>query len=144
MVALWRDGDVLEVLDGDVIQCAVAVGLRMAGSLGLWLRCGEDYPAPLVARDVASVAHLVDVDRVVVDASTHPREHAEIVRAMLENDCVTLANAAGFVRDARNRPQPPAPIEVLAYVEPYLEGGQRRLKARARVALGRLSIEQFA
>lgn len=144
VLAQWRAGDLLDVIGGDVIQCAAVLGPRVPGPIGLWLRCGDDYPASLAARDVASVAHLVEVERVVIEAPTHPREHAAIVRAMLESDRVTLRNEAGEVRDARNRPRSPSPIEILAYVDSRLEVGERRLRGRTLTESGQLLVEEYA
>ena len=68
-----------------------------------------EYPAALVARDLATMAHLAPLRHVVVAGT---RDDAELIAALFTNEPVTMSNAAGTLTNAYNRPAPPTPIVV--------------------------------
>ncbi len=119
-------GDLLDVPDG---VAALAVAARGVDGVGPWLRVGPDYPASLAARDLAALSWVVDVRDAVVEG---PRaaDQARVVAAMLTDDEVNLVTPVATLRGAYNRPAPPRPITVWAYVDGELRVGDRRLRAR--------------
>ncbi|CAB4878290.1 unannotated protein [freshwater metagenome] len=68
------------------------------------------YPAALLARDLATMAHLAPLSQVIVVGTL---DDAVVVAALLTNEPVTMSTTAGSLREAYNRPAPPTPIEVL-------------------------------
>ncbi len=101
---------VASLLDGDVVV-ALAARDPLLGPIGPWLAVGEDYPASMAARDVASLSWFVDFDDAVI-AGDRASEHATLVRAMLTDDEVTLETDVASVHGAYNRPAPPRPIRI--------------------------------
>ncbi len=112
---------VASVPDGDVV---VALGARdpSLGPLGPWLVVGQDYPASMAARDIATLSWLGDFDHVVIDGE-RASEQAAVVRAMLTDDEVNLATDVLTVRGAYNRPAPPRLITVWYTVDGHLGDG---------------------
>jgi hypothetical protein len=113
--------------DADTTIVAASMSGRLTQSLGVWLVVGEPYPAQLAARDVATLAALVPLGHVVIDASSLSREHADVVRALLTNDEVNFTNAVVSLMGAFNRPAPPSPITVWSYDGERLFSGERVL-----------------
>src|ERR1019366_4036641 len=72
--------------DADTVVVAASMSGSLTRPLGVWLAVDETYPAQLAARDVATLAALVPLCDVVIDARTFFEEHAEVVRALLTND----------------------------------------------------------
>ncbi len=103
---------VISVSDADTVTILAGVSAEWAGSWGVWLIAGADYPASLIARDVKTLAALMEIDHVVIEASDHARAHAEIVAALLSGDEVTLHNAVAEISAAYNRPAPARAIRV--------------------------------
>jgi hypothetical protein len=101
---------VIRVSDGDTVTVLAGVSAEWAGSWGVWLSASEDYPAALIARDVKTLAVLMEIDHVVIEAATDASAHAEVVAALLSDDEVTLHNAVANITAAYNRPAPPRPV----------------------------------
>ena len=116
---------VASVLDGDVV---VALGSRdrSLGPLGPWLVVGEDYPASMAARDIATLSWIGDFDHVVIDGE-RASEQAAVARAMLTDDEINLATDVLTVRGAYNRPAPSRPITVWYAVDGHLGDGSTLL-----------------
>ncbi len=116
---------VASLIEGDVV---VALGARdrTLGPLGPWLSLGEDYPASMAARDIATLSWLADFDHVVI-AGERASEQAAVVRAMLTDDEVNLASDVLSVRGAYNRPAPPRPITVWYAFDGHLGDGTTML-----------------
>lgn len=68
------------------------------------------YPTALLARDLATMAHLAPLSRVIVAGTL---DGAVVVAAPLTNEPVTMSTTAGSLRGAYSRPAPPMPFEVL-------------------------------
>lgn len=78
-----------------------------------WFSISSSYPAALAARDLKAVAQLCDVtDAVLSVPDGDPGAAAELVAALLTGEPVTLANAAGELREAVSRPAPPHPVRL--------------------------------
>lgn len=94
--------------DGDVVILLSALAERCHGPVGVFLEASEQYRPQIIARDVATLSHLVELTDVVLTSEAD----AEIVRALLSEDAVTLSNAEATLREAFNRPAPPRPVTV--------------------------------
>ncbi len=103
---------VIRVNDRDTVIKVAGVSAQWSGSWGVWLYASEEYSAGLIARDVKTLSHLLEVDHVVVDADHDASAYAEAVAALLTDDEVTLHNAVATITGAYNRPAPPRPITV--------------------------------
>jgi hypothetical protein len=124
---------VIRVIDADTVTVLAGVSTEWAGSWGVWLRASEDYPAALIARDVKTLAVLMEIDHVVIEAANEARAHADVVTAMLSDDEVTLANSVANITAAYNRPAPPRPVcvwsvegDTLVHKERVLRRGEVR------------------
>ncbi|HVA70496.1 MAG TPA: hypothetical protein VNF08_04145 [Acidimicrobiales bacterium] len=113
--------------DADTVVVAASMSGRLTQPLGVWLVVGESYPAQLAARDAATLAALVPLRHVVIEASSLSREHADVVRALLTNDEVNFTNAVATLVGAFNRPAPPSPLTVWSYDGERLVDGVRVL-----------------
>ena len=98
---------------------------------GLWLEVDSDYPAPLAARDVATLAWLSTLEHVVIEGEHAPAQ-AAAVAALLTNDEVTFSNEVVDLRGAYNRPAPPRPITLWYAQGDAIVSGEARLVARSR------------
>jgi hypothetical protein len=105
---------VVDCPDASAAVLTAWLGARVGGPLGIWLRVSEGYRAALAARDVATLAWLVDLELVVVEGE-RAAEQAEVVAALLSDEEVTFANAVATLRGAYNRPAPPRTIQVWSY-----------------------------
>jgi len=128
------------LLAGDAPPILLA---SLAGSdapRGLWLVVDEDYPAPLAARDVATVSWLTTLEHVVIEGE-NAAAAAAVVAALLTNDEVNFANEVATLRGAYNRPAPPRPITLwYAAGEAIVAGATRlTLSGRRSSAAGELS-----
>jgi hypothetical protein len=124
---------VISVKDADTVTILAGVSAEWAGSWGVWLLASEDYPAALIARDVKTLAVLMEIDHVVIEAVEDARAHAEVVSALLSDDEVTLHNAVANITAAYNRPAPPRPVcvwsvegDTLVHEERVLRSGGAR------------------
>ncbi len=104
-----------------LLHCSSADTVMVAASLadelpvcGVWLDVSEDYSAQIAARDVKTLATLVALRHVVIESST-PREHADVVRALLGDAPVNFSNDVATLRGAYNRPAPRAALTVWSY-----------------------------
>jgi hypothetical protein len=132
LVASVREQDCPVLIGGAsavVLAAAIAQRTRIAG---VWLTPSADYPTALVARDVATLAWLSEIEHVVIEAS-EARAHVEAISAMLSNDEITFANEVAHVSHAYNRPAPPRALhlwwvegEDLVDANDRLEGAYRR------------------
>lgn len=121
-VLVWR------CTDADTAVAAAALtGEPRHPRLGLWLVISAGYPAALAARDVKTLAALVGLSDVVIEADEHPRAHAEVVEALLGGGPVTLANEVATLDAAYNRPAPREPVTVWAHEGGRLVGGGQSL-----------------
>ncbi len=125
---------VLACNDGDTIVAAGALHGQLRRPIGVWLELSDDYSAQMAARDVATLSHIVDLDRVVVAAATLARQRAAVVRALLSDDEVTFTNEVATLRAAYNRPAPPTPVAVWSYDGVTVETDDQLLRARDDVA----------
>jgi hypothetical protein len=110
--------------DADTVLVAASMSGRLTNPFGVWLVVGELYPAQLAARDVATLAALVPLRNVVIEASSLSSEHADVVRALLTNDEVNFANTVVSLVGAYNRPAPPSPLTVWSYDGTRLVSGE--------------------
>jgi NADPH-dependent 2,4-dienoyl-CoA reductase/sulfur reductase-like enzyme len=133
--------------NSDVILLAGAAPPLMLASLsggvaprGLWLVVDGDYPAPLAARDVATVSWLTNLEHVVIEGENAAAQ-AAVVAALLTNDEVNFANEVVTLRGAYNRPAPPRPITLWHATPETIIAGETRLALTARrsSAAGELS-----
>lgn len=97
---------VVRVLDADTATVVGGVGASWSGSWGVWLEASDAYSAALIARDVKTLAALVALEHVVIDAAAHAAAHAEVVVALLSDDEVNLRNEVAHLTHAYNRPAP--------------------------------------
>ncbi len=109
--------------DADTVMVAASLGDALRRPFGAWLDVSEGYPAQLAARDVATLAALAPLRHVVVAAATLAGAHAGVLRALLTNDEVNLANEVATLRHAFNRPAPRSPITVWSYEAGRLVSG---------------------
>jgi hypothetical protein len=125
VVRLAKERTVLfRCADADTVVVAASMSGRLTQPLGVWLVVGEPYPAQLAARDVATLAALIPLRHVVIEASSMSREHADVVRALLTNDEVNFTNAVVSLVGAFNRPAPPSPLTVWSYDGERLVSGE--------------------
>jgi hypothetical protein len=117
---------VLACPDGSAVILAASLAGELTGPVGVWLEVTDEYPAALAARDVATLAWLVDLALVVVEGASAP-DQADVVRALLTSDEVNFANPVATLRGAYNRPAPPRPVAVWSYDGAALVSGDARL-----------------
>ncbi len=106
---------VVAVRDADTVMTVSSWRAVLQHELGVWLTLDEDYPAQLAARDVKTLAALVPLTRVVIEAPSLVDQHVAVVAALLTNDEVNFTNDVADLRGAYNRPAPPHPIELWAH-----------------------------
>ncbi|NNN07988.1 MAG: hypothetical protein HKL85_02200 [Acidimicrobiaceae bacterium] len=131
---------VIRVSDADAVTILAGVSAEWAGSWGVWLRASDDYPASLIARDVKTLAALMEIDHVVIEAAHDAHAHAEIVTAMLSDDEVTVHNSVATITGAYNRPAPPRPVCVWSVEEDTLVHAERvlhRSESRGKITIFR-------
>lgn len=116
--------------DADTVVVTASMCGRLTNPLGVWLVVGDDYPAQLAARDVATLAAIVPLGHVVIEASSMSNEHADVVRALLTSDEVNFTNAVVTLAGAYNRPAPPSPLTVWSYDGEFLISGDEVLAPR--------------
>jgi hypothetical protein len=124
--------------DADTVIAVAALRGRVTRPLGLWLVLSADYSAQLAARDVATLSWLVTIGDVVVEHDGDAPAHADVVRALLTNDEVTIVNDVAAIRGAYNRPAPPTAIDVWSFNGSQLRSGERPLSVSSneRLAFG--------
>lgn len=114
--------------DANTIMCAAALRDELQRPFGVWLVVGPDYSAQMAARDVKSLSWIIDLADVVISASHAASQHADVVRALLTNDEVTMANDVAEIRMAYNRPAPPRPVNVWSWNGTELRSGDQVLQ----------------
>ncbi len=122
----------LSCADATTVEIAAALRGTSGEPRGVWIEVTPDYPAALVARDVATLSWLITLDHVVIESSRSPAAQAEVVRALLGDAEVTLRNEVATLRGAYNRPAPPRPVTVW-WSDGSLHEGETTLVARAVV-----------
>lgn len=129
---------VVRLADADVAVAAPTLG---AARLGVWIAVSPDRPAGLVARDVKTLAHLLELTDVVVEGPDAPHQ-ARVVEALLTDDPVTLATPVAELVDAYNRPAPPRPVAVWSYDGATLarDGVALRATSTTPVASGTVTV----
>lgn len=115
---------VVRVRDGDAATLLAAHGPDWEGSWGVWLEASEAYPAQLIARDVKTLSHLMELDHVVISARADAAAHAEVVWALLTADEVNFLNEVATLVQAYNRPAPASPLTVWYADGEALRSGQ--------------------
>ena len=108
--------------DADSVMCLASLRGDLSSSVGIWLEVGNDYPAALCARDIATLSWLVDLREVVISGDDADAQ-AEVVRAMLSDEEITFSNNVANIVGAYNRPPPPNPIRVWSYENGSLHCG---------------------
>lgn len=116
--------------DAETVLVAASFVNRVTSDFGVWLTVSAAYPAQLAARDVATLAALVPLRHVVIEARSTAHEHADVVRALLTNDEVNFTNSVVRLVGAFNRPAPPEPITVWSYDAGRLTSGGELLTRR--------------
>ena len=76
--------------DADSVMCLASLRGELSSSVGIWLEVGNDYPAALCARDIATLSWLVDLREVVISGDDADAQ-AEVVRAMLSDEEIEKA-----------------------------------------------------
>lgn len=128
-----REGPlVVSCLDANTVLCVASLRGELATPVGLWLELNKGYGAQMAARDVATLAWLVDLHHVVLSAAHQSAERAEVVRALLTDDEVNFVNDVATLRGAYNRPAPPSTIRVWSFDGTSLRSGDDRLTLRSR------------
>ena len=119
---------VIRVSDADTVTVLAGVCADWSGSWGIWLEAGEDYGIGPIARDVRTLARLLEVDHVVLDAPAHALGYAEALQALLVGEEVTMSNEAVTLRGVYSRPAAPRPITVWAVTGESLVHAERVLR----------------
>jgi hypothetical protein len=120
-----------ECTDAETVLVCAALGEGTKNDLGVWLQVSDAYPAQLAARDVATLAALVSLRHVVIQAKEHSKDHADVVRALLSNDEVNFTNVVASISGAYNRPAPPSRVSVWSYDEGTLVNGENVLRTKS-------------
>jgi len=116
--------------DADTVLVAASFADRVRQHFGVWLEVTSAYPAQLAARDVATLAAIVPLRHVVVEAGENVTQHADVLRALLTNDEVNFSNDVATISGAYNRPAPPTPVTVWSYDDQRLVSGDDELSER--------------
>ena len=129
---------VLSLDDADSIVCLASLKDQWRCPVGVWLQVSPEYSAALLARDVKTLSWIIDLSDVVVAADSHAESHAQIVRALLSDDEVNVANDAATITSAYNRPAPPRELMTWSFDGTQLKCGDRelRLSSSERTELG--------
>lgn len=120
-------GALIECIDADTV---VALSSRVhlpEAPVGVWLEVSSSYSAQMIARDIATLSHLITLDHVAIAAPANSFEHTEIVRALLTDGPVSISNVAGDVVDAFNRPLPPNEITIWEVTPNELRSANQKL-----------------
>jgi hypothetical protein len=134
---------IFDCSDADTVLVAASMRGRLTHEIGVWLKVSADYSAQLCARDVKTLSHLVSLRHVVIDADRRSSAHAEIVRALLTNDEVNIANELADIRGAYNRPAPPPPIVVWSTAGATLTNDVATLRAERSVTRDGVELTYF-
>jgi hypothetical protein len=121
--------------DGDTVIAVTSLRERVSRPLGVWLVLSEDYSPQLAARDVATLSWLVPIGQVVIEHGIDAPAHADVVRALLTNDEVTIVNDVAAIRGAYNRPAPPTLIDVWSFDGSALRLGETVLSVTSNESL---------
>ncbi|HVA53300.1 MAG TPA: hypothetical protein VNF05_07275 [Acidimicrobiales bacterium] len=145
VVRATRDHLVLfQCTDAETVLVAATFVDRVTRDFGVWLSVTEAYAAQLAARDVATLAAMVPLRHVVVQASERPKAHADVLRALLTNDEVNFTNEVARIVGAYNRPAPPVPVTVWHYDDDRLVSGDAVLTQRSVQRIDAVELTYFA
>ena len=114
----------VECTDADTVVALSARTLPIDGPIGVWLTPSAKYSAQLIARDVATLSHLLRLTEVAVTTLAH----ADIVEALLQENEVTIANEVATITKAFNRPSPPHKVRVWYRDGEVLRSGEELLR----------------
>jgi hypothetical protein len=134
---------VVSCSDGSAVLVVASLRDQLSGPLGVWVSVSEQYPAALVARDVATLSWLVDLEHVVVEGE-RSGDQAAVVRSLLTDDEVNFVNAVATLSGAYNRPAPPTAVTVWSYDGDALESPGARLVAAGREDTAAGVLTRFA
>jgi hypothetical protein len=118
---------VIECIDADTVILAGSLKDQWTSPLGVWLHASPQYPAQLIARDVATLSWIVELRHVVVSASENVESHADVVRVLLSDAEVNFSNDVVNLVGAYNRPAPPGTLRVWSYERGILRDGETTL-----------------
>jgi hypothetical protein len=135
---------VVRCVDGDTVMMLSALRGRVTRPVGVWLEVSDGYHASLAARDVATLAWLIELDLVVIAAESDAPSHAEVVAAMLTNDEVNFANDVAVIAHAYNRPAPPSAVAVWSFDGTALISGETQLRETATTTDRGVTVTTFA
>jgi hypothetical protein len=116
--------------DADTVITTASLANHLSDPIGVWLQISKEYPAQLAARDVATLAQLVPLRHVVVEALQLANEHADALRSLLTSEEVNFSNNVVVLAGAYNRPEPPAPVTVWSSEGTNLSNGDVLLTPR--------------
>ena len=88
---------VVRVSDADTVTALAGVAGDWEGSWGVWLEPGEDYGIGALARDVRTLAQLIELDHVVLDHA-HAEHYAVALDALLRGEEVSVENETLVLR----------------------------------------------
>ncbi|HTT59277.1 MAG TPA: hypothetical protein VMF33_04455 [Acidimicrobiales bacterium] len=130
-VASLRDGPtpLFECANADTAVVLASLRDHLSREVGVWLGVSDGYPAQVATRDVRTLAVLVDLRHVVIDAPDRVSEHAQIVRELLSGREVSLSNSVATLTRVVSRPVPPRPLTVWGFEGGQLINPELRLKA---------------
>ena len=133
---------VISCADADTVIALATLAGRTDHAVGIWLHVDEGYPAQMAARDVATLSHLLHITHVVIASDTMSAPHADVVRALLNDDAVNFTNDVATLRGAYNRPAPPQPLTVWSYANGAVTNATTTLRAHSSTsdALGELTV----
>ena len=94
---------VVRVSDADTVTALAGVAGDWEGSWGVWLEPGEDYGIGALARDVRTLAQLIELDHVVLDHA-HAEHYAVALDALLRGEEVSVENETLVLRAVVSRP----------------------------------------
>ena len=128
----------------DAVMIVASLGERLRGPIGAWIEVSAEFSAPLAARDVATLSWLVQLDHVIISATSNAASHAEVVRALLTDDEVNFANNVATLRAAYNRPAPPRPVAVWSWDGAVVRHDTLALVEQSRVSTDAGELTFFA
>ncbi len=109
--------------DANTVVVAASLAEQLRAPFGVWLEVDDGYSAQLCARDVATLATIIPLRHVVIEARSKASAHADVVRALLTNDEVNFTNDVVNLVGAFNRPAPPQTVTVWSFIAGRLVNG---------------------
>jgi hypothetical protein len=134
----------LRCVDGDTVMMASALRGRPSRPVGVWLEVSQGYHASLAARDVATLAWLIELELVVIASQSHAASHADVVAALLTNDEVNFSNDVAEIAHAYNRPAPPSAVAVWSCDDTTLRSGDVTLRETSTTSANEVTVTSYA